>query len=222
MDPTKWYLVSGQCCPIQYLFGTDYMCTPSPKFELSGILTTTVVPDHSGAPAETVVTTTDPKMTIQPAVPAATSFVAVMAISANPSSAEGSLAPKYIGAIVAGVVGFILVISLAVWSTKRHLNKVMRAVDQNREHLGGNDNQEEQPAADKTGGSADGTEVVPGLHEVHDQPPIELLEAPRHGSMSPDHRWELRGSYDAHGISELDANANRTEGDESRTQPDET
>ncbi|KAK6855634.1 hypothetical protein PG995_007785 [Apiospora arundinis] len=52
------------------------------------------------------------------------------------SADDSSLAPKYIGAIVAGVVRFILVIAFAVWIIKRQLSKVVRAVDQRLDKAG--------------------------------------------------------------------------------------
>ncbi|KAK8017367.1 hypothetical protein PG993_013693 [Apiospora rasikravindrae] len=123
--------------------------------------------------------------------------------------ADSSLAPKYIGAIFAGVVGFILIIALAVWTIKRHLDKVMRAVDKTRGNTGKEKN--EPTPRDTDAGAVDGARADPGLHEVHGQPSTsELWDPFRQGSLSPDHRWELRGSDDAHGTSELDATGNRS------------
>ncbi|KAK8135531.1 hypothetical protein PG984_003471 [Apiospora sp. TS-2023a] len=174
-QPTKRYLVPGKCCPEDYVCGGDSQCSPTTS-GLSGGLTT------------------------NPAIPAITSYVTVAAAQPSTTPGDGSLAPKYIGAIVAGAVAFILTIALAVWSIKRHLNKVMRAVN-NRTDL-----KQVPPTGDKVVGSERVTESLPEPYEVHGLPIIGFMDSTGQSSMSPDHRWELGGSYDAHGTSELEVN----------------
>lgn len=62
-------------------------------------------------------------------LPLGTSYVMVVAMQPGTSSGDGGLALKYIGAIIAGALAFSLTVALVVWSIKRHLNRVMRAVD---------------------------------------------------------------------------------------------
>lgn len=150
-------------------------------------------------------------VTNQPAVPATTSILttifAMPTVSGSPD--DNNLAPKYIGAIVAGVVGFILVIALAVWIIRRQLNKVMHVVDQRLENA--------PPVSDK----GDGAQPGPGRHELHGNPTsTEIWDGPNHGKPNPNHRWEMGGSYDAHGTSELDTNENAAKGDQAPAQPE--
>lgn len=149
-----------------------------------------------------------------------TSYIKIPAVPTYASSADSSLAPKYIGTIVAGTVGFILVICVAAWAIRRHINKINRAsiVKQDDAFNG----KPELPAGQEV---ADYPEVVPftpGLFEVHGDhltempngPGLELWDPRSQNNNDLSHRWELTGSYDAHGTSELDVSntVSRTDG----------
>ncbi|KAK8009714.1 hypothetical protein PG989_000647 [Apiospora arundinis] len=171
----------------------------------SSLTVTSVFTEHNGGSAQTLVITTVTTATNQPAATATTSFVTVVAMPTTVGSADdSSLAPKYIGAIVAGVVGFILVIAFAVWIIKRQLSKVMRAVDQRLDKAG--HGEQAATVGDKVVTPEDTTQAIPAHHELHSHPlSSAILSSSSLGKPNPSHRWEMRGSYDAHGTSELDA-----------------
>ncbi|KAK8101846.1 hypothetical protein PG999_012220 [Apiospora kogelbergensis] len=177
-------VVPGQCCPVGYICAGGNECKPSS--------TKVTITSAEG----TMIT----NATNQPAAPATTSLVTVVAMPAIPSSSgDTGLPPKYIGAIVAGVVGFILVIALAVWIIRRQLKKLMRAVDKRLDNAA--------PVKDKFTESGEGAQSGPDHPELHGQPTTtEIWDGQGSVRPNPSYRWEMGGSYDAHGTSELDAN----------------
>ncbi|KAK8131939.1 hypothetical protein PG999_000112 [Apiospora kogelbergensis] len=133
-----------------------------------------------------------------------------MDYSPNTSSAESSLDLKYIGAIVAGIFGLILIVCVTTCIIKRYTIKLRRASDTRPDDaLNG---KSELPAGQRVADYPEVVQFTPGLFEVHGDHPSEMSNGPglelwdprSQNSNDPSHRWELTGSYDAHGTSELD------------------
>lgn len=176
-------------------------------------LTTTTLTSISGTGTGTIVSTITSESVSRQISPSLTSTRSVV-ISGTETAARvtttvfaasgGGLTGGQIGGIVAGVVvGFLLLVA-GGWLIMRHLVRISRFMDRfdtsrksdTKEGLG------DDRGAVVT--EVDGGNVRTG-HELTELSPQErpqmLEEWGRHGSRGP----ELSGSYEAHGVSELDS-----------------
>ncbi|KAI1131356.1 hypothetical protein F5Y10DRAFT_233925 [Nemania abortiva] len=116
----------------------------------------------------------------------------------DPSATGGTnrqpLTKDEIGGIVGGVLGLVVLLSIAAWLIMRRLNEVLRFI---RAHprleqadVGG-----DVPNKSSTG-------MPPVLDPHSHEPPLEIWD-PHSEGQHPNATRELVGSYDAHGVSEM-------------------
>ncbi|KAI1344363.1 hypothetical protein F5Y15DRAFT_366419 [Xylariaceae sp. FL0016] len=117
-------------------------------------------------------------------------------IAPETGTRNAPLSTSDIGGIVGGVVGFLLVLGVAAWFLYRHLSHVLRVVKETAEHSIGRKHGPNETIS----GEAPTTEVIHGNIDS----PAEVWDPHsegRHGRRT----GELAGSYDAHGVSEVEA-----------------
>ncbi|KAK8110286.1 uncharacterized protein PG998_006743 [Apiospora kogelbergensis] len=159
----------GQCCPVGYKCTANECKPSSTKVTITSAEGTTIITNATNLSA----------------APATTSLVTVVAIPAIPNSpSDTGISPKHIGGIVAGVVGFLLVIALAVWIIRRQLNKVMHAVDQRLDNAA--------PVKDEAAEPGEGVQSGPDHHELHGHPTTtEIWDNQGSDRPNPSYRWEM-------------------------------
>lgn len=198
----------GGCCSVNGICGLGDCTRYSP-------LTTATFSSTSGAQTGVVVSTITSALVSSQISPSLTSTLSIVVSGTETASrftttvfaAGGSgLSGGQIGGISAGaVVGLLLLVS-AGWLIVRHLVRISRFMDKfDSSH---NSKPTTKEGGDTTTGAAETTldsgNTVSGqaLTELSPQERPQLLdEWSRHGSRGP----ELTGSYEAHGVSELDS-----------------
>jgi len=106
----------------------------------------------------------------------------------------GELTKAQIGGVVGGALGFVIILGAIAWLLMRRLNEIVRFVKARLEPEKGNINGKDVPEVQR-GGSP----VACILQEE----PAEVWD-PHSQGMRPNMRRELIGSYEAHGISEME------------------
>ena len=194
----------GGCCP------SGLVCASNACVSGFGLLTTdtTYTTTRDGVPTLTVTRTTvtsTPSSLLSAVSPVKPTFGSVASLTAEAVekvtttvyAMASELPPATIGGIVAGVVGFVLLLGAAVFLLLRHLRRMSRFIEA---RLGPDNAPPSSPAEGKIVVATPPSEPERGPGELDTQAGAGEMQA---GGKYPSH--ELTGSPGEHGVSELDA-----------------